>query len=690
MRWIEAISRFRATSSGSPNFGYELCVKRFDPAECAGLDLSCWRLACNGSEPIRADTIQRFYETFRPYGLRRETFCPCYGMAEATLMVSCAPLAEPPVVRSFDAAELEHNRVRLVPRHHPQALALVSSGQPVEYEQVLIVDPETRIECSPGAVGEIWVSGPNVAQGYWSRPEDSQHTFAAQLADGDDSTYLRTGDLGFLLDGELFVTGRIKDLVIVAGRNHYPQDIERTVEQTHLALKHDGGAAFALDVEGEERVVIVHEVVRPRKLDLDALIEQIRGSVAELHEVPIHAIVLIQSGSIPKTSSGKIQRQACKQMYLSGDLLVLAQWRADSATSAAGEATTYEPPSTSSEELLAGLWSDVLGTARPSRRDNFFLHGGHSLLATQLMTRIQAVWDVDLPLATLFEAPTLCGLAARIDLAQAQAAGDGEAGTVSAAAIPELLPVRRQQPLPLSFAQQRLWFLDQLEPGNPFYNLPTAARLKGLLDIDALRWSLNEIVRRHESLRTIFPASAGQPRQEILPPTPLALDDVDLRRMSPTAREIELRRQMTAAAARPFELDRGPLLRATLFRQADDEHVLLLCMHHIVADGWSLGVLVRELSALYDASRHGRASPLAEPTVQYADFAVWQRAWLDEARLEPHLAYWQQRLAGARVLWNCQPITHGQRSRRSPERSNHAGCPPTSAANCKRAARRKA
>ncbi len=346
MRWLEAISRYRATSSGSPNFGYELCVKRFDPAECEGLDLSSWRLACNGSEPIRADTIQRFYETFRPYGLRRETFCPCYGMAEATLMVSCALLAEPPVVRSFDSGELEHNRVRLVPRHHPQALALVSSGQPVEYEQVLIVDPESRLECPPGLVGEIWVSGPNVAQGYWSRPEESQHTFAAQLADGDDSTYLRTGDLGFLLDDELFVTGRIKDLIIVAGRNHYPQDIERTVEQVHASLKHDGGAVFALDVEGEERVVIVHEVVRPRKLNLDELIEQIRRSVAELHEVPVHAVVLIQSGSIPKTSSGKIQRQSCKQMFLSGDLLVLAQWRADASgpTRPSRRPTSHPPP----------------------------------------------------------------------------------------------------------------------------------------------------------------------------------------------------------------------------------------------------------------------------------------------------------------------------------------------------------
>jgi amino acid adenylation domain-containing protein len=654
LRWLEAISRYRATSSGSPNFGYELCVKKIEPADCVGLDLSSWILACNGSEPIRPDTLQRFYEKFAPYGLRREAFCPCYGMAETTLMVSCARLDEPPFVRTFDATELESHRARLVPAEDPQARALVSSGRPVDDEVVLIVDPETHVACPENHVGEIWVSGDNVAQGYWNRPEESQATFAAHLAKGDRRSFLRTGDLGFVHQRELFVTGRIKDLIIVAGRNHYPQDIERTVQATHPALRQDGGAVFALEVDGEERVVVVHEVTRPRKLDLDELVQQVHRAVTETHDVPVESVVLIQAGSLPKTSSGKIQRHACKQMFLSGDLLVLAQWQAATSDQSAQEAAPFEPPRTNTEELLAGLWSEVLGVPSPGRRDNFFMHGCHSLLATQLMTRIGAVWEVELPLATLFEAPTLAGLAERIDRAQHEHSTQGP--HEAALDAPALVPVSREQSLPLSYSQQGLWFLDQLEPGNPFYNLPTAAELKGPLDVSALRRSLDEVVRRHEILRTVFPMCDeqlrdGQPRQQVLPPAHVPLEEIDLRRVAESGRECELRRRMTVEARKPFDLVQGPLVRATLFRLAADEHVLLLCMHHIVSDGWSMGVLVRETSAMYDSLRRNQPSPLPELAIQYADFAAWQRTHLEGARLDKLLGWWQRRLDGApRVL----------------------------------------
>jgi amino acid adenylation domain-containing protein len=641
IRWLEAISRYGATSSGSPNFGYELCVKKIDPAECTGLDLSTWRLACNGSEPIRSDTLERFFEKFAPYGLRRETFCPCYGLAEATLMVSCARLEQAPVLCTLDAAELEENRVRPAGEGDTPTRSLVSSGQPVDHDQVLIVDPNTLLPCPDDHVGEIWVSGPNIAQGYWNRPEESAATFAARLAGDDEASYLRTGDLGFLLDGELFVTGRIKDLIIVAGRNHYPQDIERTAEETHPALKHDGGAAFSVEIDGEERVVVVQEVLRPRKLDLEQLTQQVRAAVIEEHELPLAAVVFIQSGSMPKTSSGKVQRQACKQMFLADELLVLAQWRADATPPAAAESSPDDAPQTNTEEVLAGIWSEVLGVSQPGRHDDFFLHGGQSLLATQLMARVAIVWDVELPLAALFEAPTLAGLAERIDAAQRAAAKDGE----QPAEHDAIVPIRREPGLPLSFAQQRLWFLDQLEPGNPFYNLPTAARLTGPLDVPALRRTLDELVRRHESLRSRFYASEGQPRLEILPAEPVELAEVDLQPLDESIRQQQLRERITQESRRPFDLAHGPLLRAVLFRLADDEHVLLVCMHHIVADGWSLGVLVGEMSAVYEAFCRGAASPLAPLTLQYVDFAAWQREHLPGPRLEQQLDYWRGQLA---------------------------------------------
>ncbi|HEY5315364.1 MAG TPA: amino acid adenylation domain-containing protein, partial [Pirellulales bacterium] len=641
LRWLEAISRYGATSSGSPNFGYELCVKKIDPAECAGLDLSTWRLACNGSEPIRSDTLERFFEKFAPYGLRRETFCPCYGLAEATLMVSCAPLEQPPVLCTLDAAELEAHRVRPAGDDDAPTRALVSSGQPVDHEQVLIVDPHTLRPCADDRVGEIWVSGPNIAQGYWNRPEESSATFAARLAGDDEASYLRTGDLGFLLNGELFVTGRIKDLIIVAGRNHYPQDIERTVEEIHPALKHDGGAVFSVEAGGDERVVVVQEVLRPRKLDLDELTRQVRRAVIEFHELPLLAVVFIQSGSLPKTSSGKVQRQACKDMFLAGELLVLAQWRADAAPPSAAQSSAEDAPQTNTEEVLAGLWSEVLGVSQPGRYDDFFLHGGQSLLATQLIARVADVWDVDLPLVALFEAPTLAGLAERIDAAQQTDTNNGN----HPGAHDPIVPIRRQPGLPLSFAQQRLWFLDQLEPGNPFYNLPTAARLIGPLDVPALRRTLDELVHRHESLRSRFYACEGQPRLDIQPPGAVELMEVDLRSLAEPIRQQQLRERMRLESRRPFDLEHGPLVRAALFRLAEHEHVLLVCLHHIVADGWSLGLLVGEMSAVYEAFCRGAESPLAPLALQYVDYAAWQREHLPGPRLEQQLDYWRGQLA---------------------------------------------
>ena len=338
-RWLSAISRFRGTTSGGPNFAYDLCVRKITPEQRKTLDLSSWRVAFNGAEPVRPETLDAFAEAFAPCGFRREAFFPCFGLAEATLIVSGGYVLEPPVVRAFDAAGLARGEVIDADPDDEGVRALVGCGRNLPDQKIVIADPETLTACPPGRVGEIWVRGPSVAQGYWQQPEATQRTFRARLKDTGEGPFLRTGDLGFLQDGELFVTGRLKDLIIVHGVNYYPQDIERTVQDSHPRLRPDCGAAFTVEAGGREQLVIVQEVERHKQSDFSGVFAAIRRAVAAEHELAPAEIVLIRAGSVPKTSSGKIQRHACRDGYLAGTLDVVGRWRAADAPAEAAAGT---------------------------------------------------------------------------------------------------------------------------------------------------------------------------------------------------------------------------------------------------------------------------------------------------------------------------------------------------------------
>lgn len=335
MRWLQAISRTGANISGGPNFAYDLCARKATPEQIASLDLSCWELAFNGAEPVRADTLERFAKVFEPCGFRWEAFYPCYGLAEGTLIVSGGKRSEPPVIRRFDEEALKCDHAIEVAPDHPSARTLVGCGEPHPDQEVVIVDPDTSESLPEGRIGEIWVAGPSVAAGYWRKPEESAKTFQASLREAGSGRHLRTGDLGFLKDGELFVTGRLKDLIVLEGRNHYPQDIERTVERAHPTLRDDCSAVFLAEIEGRERLVVVAEVeprfTKPRigdngngqvskGWDEAEVVRIIRRVVSEMHDLQVHSVVLIKPGRIPKTSSGKIQRHACRAAFLEGKL----------------------------------------------------------------------------------------------------------------------------------------------------------------------------------------------------------------------------------------------------------------------------------------------------------------------------------------------------------------------------------
>lgn len=325
--WLQAISRYKATHSQGPNFAYDQCVRRVTPEQRATLDLSSWRAAGNAAEPINPKVMESFFETFEPYGFKWNTFCPAYGLAEATLLVSFSPQTDVPVLCKLDPAELEKNRIVDAAKNDELVRVVVGCGRQVCDTNIVIVHPEKFTRCAADEVGEIWVSDPSVAQGYWKRPEETERTFRARTADTNEGPFLRTGDLGFLKDGQLFITGRIKDLIIIRGTNHYPQDIEWTVQQCHPALRPEHGAAFSIDVNGEERLVIVQEVERhTANLDINEVTEAIRQVISEQHELQVYAVVLVKPGSVLKTSSGKIQRQACRASFLSGSLDIVGDW----------------------------------------------------------------------------------------------------------------------------------------------------------------------------------------------------------------------------------------------------------------------------------------------------------------------------------------------------------------------------
>ncbi|MEU6238287.1 AMP-binding protein, partial [Kitasatospora sp. NPDC047058] len=630
LRWLREISRTRATVSGGPNFAYDLCADLATPEVLAGLDLSSWEVAFNGAEPVRAETFRRFAAAYAPAGFRAEAFTPCYGLAEATLIVSCKPHGTAP------ARYLAPNSLLAGASHSGDAgtagtgagatdttaapagtTELVSSGRPDASQRLEIVDPVTRRPVPAGAIGEIWLSGPSVAQGYWNRPEHSAATFGARLAgpepadDADDAAgadghaFLRTGDLGLLHEGELYVTGRLKDLVIVRGRNHYPQDIEQTVAAVHPALRANCGAAVQVELAGAAELVIVQEVARDHQDgELPALARAVREAVAEAHGVRPAAVVLIRAATLPRTSSGKVQRHVCAASYRDGGLTALAH-------SGRPQGTTDERP--------ADLDAGALRAAGPAERPALLLDALRTLLAARLglsaaelapgqrlaelgldslgavrlRHELRAALGVELGLTEAL-ALDLAGLAGLL----AERLGEAPAETPEAAATDAPDPAAGPGDHPLSPNQAALRLLHQVAPESPAYLVSAAFRVPGGLDPAALRTALDGLARRHAVLRTTFPGTASGPVQRVHAELPPDFERLDASGWSAA----ELAGRLTRAAEQPFDLETGPLLRARLFTGAGDGDRLVLTAHHLVADLWSLSLLLDELAAAYPAA----------------------------------------------------------------------------------------
>jgi natural product biosynthesis luciferase-like monooxygenase protein len=643
IRWLEAISRYKATISGGPNFAYDLCARRISPEQRSGLDLSSWSVAFIGSEPIRNDTLDRFTDAFESCGFHREDLFPCYGLAEAALIVSGGPKATAPLVKTVQAGALENNRVVDISSPDSRdARSLVSCGRVLPDQRVVIADPQSMNQCADDEVGEVWVSSGSVAQGYRNRPAQTQETFQAWLSDTGGGPFLRTGDLGFMRDGHLFLTGRLKDLIIVRGLNHYPQDIELTVQASHPSLRPNCCAAFSIEVSGEERLIVVQEVERRFRSEPASVFDAIRASITESHELQVYGITLIKSGSLPKTTSGKIQRHVCRSMYLTGDLKAVAEWRAASqpeneligVEDAAAPATLREMQAWLASHVAARLGLRVADVDVYQPVAHF---GLDSLSVIDLAHALESSLAVRLAPTKFLEKVTIAKLAQ-----EAMAELEAPVSIKPGAVLPRPETYTEH---PLSFGQQAMWFLHQLAPESPAYHIATAIRIKSTLDKEALSRSLEALIHRHPSLRTTFGTLRGQPVQRISPPVSFSLTFEDASSWS----EDRLSERLCEYSRLPFDLERGPLLRVNLFASRDQEHVLLLVVHHIIADFWSLAILMREIGILYRAEIDGAAA-LEPLEVAYTDYARWQAEMLSGEPGERLWSYWRQQLGGAPLV----------------------------------------
>ncbi|MBS0172290.1 MAG: amino acid adenylation domain-containing protein [Nitrospira sp.] len=647
LRWLEAIQRYRVTHSGAPNFAYRRCIEAIAPEDRAKLDLSGWRVASCGAEPIAPDTIERFLETFGPVGFRREAFFPAYGMAEYTLLISLKRQGVAPTIQSLDASALEQGVVAAPRSQAVSVRSVVGCGFPVGDTHVVIAHPETLSRCAAQQVGEIWLAGASMTQGYWNKPEETVRTFAATLRDTGEGPFLRTGDLGFVQDGQVFVTGRLKDLLIIRGRNHYPQDLEHTVESCHESFRRGGTAAFSVDEAGEETVVIVQELERqampPAVEDLAAAI---RLALSEQHDLHVSAVAFIKAGSLPKTSSGKVQRRACREQYLTGHLALIGTSIAPSPVGLSPTMTTGPidlrglPPHERRETIARAMQQIIgervgkQGEAVPS--DQAIHHLGlDSLMAADVLHRLEESFQVALSLQTLLGGATIKDLATTI--------GDelGVEGSVttevpSTGAGAEILG-------PLSDNQAALWFLSRLAPDSAAANVSLLLHVPPAVDATTLRGALERVAARHAMLRTTFETEADVPVQHVHDHLSPGWTTID----SGTWNWNRLRQEALTAAAMPFDLVQGPLWKACFFAGAEQKWLLLVA-HHIVVDGWSMLHLVEEIKrdCAPATQPHAEMAEAAGAPVPYAEYVEWHRTLLAGQEGRSLSQYWKSQLAG--------------------------------------------
>ncbi|MDE9528727.1 non-ribosomal peptide synthetase [Xenorhabdus bovienii] len=631
MMWLQGISRYKATISGGPDFAYALCVDKYQPELMQQLDLSSWKVAFNGAEPVRVETMRRFAQTFAGANFQYSAFQPCYGLAEATLMVSAADISSAPVTINVNKERLEEGIVE-ISEHEDRVL--VSSGaiaQPIEI--VSLKNGKPLKDCE---VGEIWVTGRSVALGYWQALEEQQQRFSGEIL-GSQARYFKTGDTGFTLNGQLFITGRLSDLIIVNGKNHYPQHIEYTVENAHEAIKPQGCAAIQTTVNGRDEVVIIAETRTRDNEPLQQAVTAIREAVSIEHGIHVLAVTLVRSGTLLRTSSGKIRRKeiaiAWREQTLQGVLILNDRV---SLTH-----TDYVPPNPGLEANIAHIVQQILKLENIGAHHSFFALGGDSITAMQLSARLEQEYGIEIKTEWIFDHPTIAGLAKFIT-AELSTGAVREVAEVTSSPMSESWSV-------LAPAQQRIWFIEQQCGASAAFNEVIKITIEGILDNIALERAFQALYQRHPVLRARFRLHEHNVVQ--YPDEPLtriatsSLAELKAKSEDDYCDEERVTRWVSQQAASVINLAGEPPLRVSLLSD-NERHWLVITFHHIIFDAWSAHLIARDLSEYYRLALNDKfwCLPKGEIRQTIYTYSAKDPDSKQESQAEEQLSYWLEQL----------------------------------------------
>ncbi len=623
-RWLKMISDIEVgeVMSGGPNFAYDLCIKRTNEEQRNSIDLSNWNAAFSGSEPVRSTTINAFVEAFGGSGFKRSAFYPCYGLAEATLFVTGGDKFSEPIEYYISKKELEKHKIKSAAAAEADALNFIGCGKTFLDEKVFIVDPVTENICGPNAVGEVWVKGESISSGYWGKTKLSKEILNAELKELNQKPFLRTGDLGFIKDGELFITGRLKDLIIIRGSNHYPQDIELTVEESTDLVRPGFGAAFSVEAEGEERLVIVYEA-KPRKENWPEIIQKIKDQVSINHNILAYDIALVKPKSVPKTSSGKIRRQSCKNLYLEYKFNIVCSLLKDNLTEEKIE--IGENPKNPFElkviQLLTGHFDKSFNL------DNSLISLGiDSLKAVELKNEIETVFNIHLSLEDLLLSPTVKDIIEKIKNASQNKP------------INRLIRREHSAGSELSINQQSLWTLYNISPSSSAYNEFFAFRIINHLSIDNLKSAVEKIAEKHSALKMKFSFNNGKPRQ-IINNQNIDFEIISLNHLD----EKDIYKIIVAQAHQPFNITNENVFKVRLYKTTHD-FILLFMFHHICVDLWSIQLIIDEIKEIYHADINNSINKNGSQN-DYEDFVEWQLSYIQSAEAEKDFEFWRQNLS---------------------------------------------
>ncbi len=584
--WLQAISKYRGTTSGGPNFAYELCLNQIRDENLKDLDLSSWKIAFNGSEFIRAKTLTAFAKKFEVCGFQPSSSYPCYGLAESTLFVTGGEVGSKANIRLLHLETENRN------------LDIVSCGFPQKDCDIKIVNPQTLALVKEGEVGEIWLGGASIAQGYWNLAQETSEVFQAYTAERQ-GPYLRTGDLGVLDQGELYLAGRLKNMLIIRGKNFYPHDIEYSLIGENELLKGCAAAAFSVSIENNEELVVLLELDRKKvkETDFSVILKFAKKEIGQSFQIDPYAIILVKPGGIPRTTSGKIQHHLCRQMFLENTLPTIS-------CTIEGFVTDSSKPASFLDSL-----AKILNIAPQQLQDHEMLihYGLDSIKAVQLQNWLKRQYGVSLPFESFFE-----DLTVRDVLAITK--GGKQEPSISFPFANSLTTA------PMSYNQREVWLAHQIEPTRIDYHIPVILKLKGSLDRMAFIQALQELSNRHSILKTCFSFKDDSLVQCIQ--DHLALPII-LEESSGQNQELIFNKMYQSLVEIPFSLNEGPLWRVGILSSSED-HVIIFNFHHMICDGWSMGVFANELFALYAGHLAGKKATLPALESDYSHFSLWQ------------------------------------------------------------------